>query len=79
MKSKNLFKNIELQTQRTRITRLLISLVPFCFLEADYMAMRYIKPNKRTDLRLLQALKTIILGKREIYKTSDFTSSVLVI
>ena len=85
MKSKILFKNIELRTQRTRITtkekltRLLTSLVPFCFFEADYMAMRYMKPNKKTDFRLLQALKTIILGKREIYRTSDFTSSVLVI
>jgi len=64
---------------KEKLTRLPTSLVPFCFFEADYMAMRYIKPNKRTDLRLLQALKTIILGKREIYKTSDFTSSVLVI
>jgi len=85
MKSKNLFKNIKLWTQKTRITtkekltRLLTSLVQFCFFEADYMAMRYIKPSKKMDLPLLQALKTRIQGKREIYKTSDFTSSVLVI
>ena len=85
MKPKKFIKNIELLIQKTRITtkekitRLLTSLVPFCFFEADYMAMRYIKPSKKTDLRLLQALKTIILGKREIYKTSDFISSILVI
>jgi len=85
MKPKKFINNIELLIQKTRITtkekitRLLTSLVPFCFFEADYMAMRYIKPSKKTDLWLLQALKTIILGKREIYKTSDFTSSVLVI
>jgi len=53
MKSKNLFKNIKLRTQRTRITtkekltRLLTSLVQFCFFKADYMAMRYKKPNKK--------------------------------
>jgi len=85
MKPKKFIKNIESLIQKTKITtkekitRLLTSLVPFNFFEADYMAMRYIKPSKKTDLRLLQAIKTIILGKREIYKTSDFTSSVLVI
>ena len=69
MKSKNLFKNIKLRTQRTRITtkekitRLLTSLVQFCFFKADYMAMRYIKSSKKTDLRLLQALKTRIIAK----------------
>jgi hypothetical protein len=50
---------------KEKITRLLTSLVPFCFFEADYMAMRYIKPSKKMDLRLLQALKTRILEKRK--------------
>jgi uncharacterized protein YutD len=66
-------------TTKEKITRLLTSLVPFCFFEADYMAMNHIKPYKNIYLRLFQALKTRIQGKREIYKTSDFTSSVLVI
>jgi len=64
---------------KEKITRLLTSLVPFYFFEADYMAMRYMKPIKKTALQLLQALRIRILTKREIYKTSDFTSSVLVI
>ena len=71
MKPKKFIKNIELLIQKTRITtkekltRLLTSLVQFCFFEADYMAMRYMKPSKNTDLRLLQALKTRITAKEK--------------
>jgi len=71
MKPKKFIKNIELFIQKTRITtkekitRLLTSLVPFCFFEADYMAMRYIKPSKKTNLRLLQALKTRNITKEK--------------
>jgi len=71
MKSKKFIKNIELLIKKIRITtkekltRLLSSLVPFYFFEVDYMAMRYKKPNKKTDLRLLQASKTRIITKEK--------------
>ena len=42
---------------KEKITRLLTSLVPFCFFEADYMAMRYMKPNKKNGFSAITGVK----------------------
>jgi len=63
MKPKKFVKNIELLIQKTKITtkekltRLLISLVPFCFFEADYIAMNHMKPNKKTGFTAITGVK----------------------